>query len=122
MGRILLATYFRTNVLAFGAGIFLAGLLCALIGRTNRIGGFATRLDKTAYRYASIAIAVVMLVVRSQPAWVATIHTASLKSQSELPWAWRSTVIWPERETAAGHRYSHSVTDLEIPEEARTIS
>jgi uncharacterized membrane protein YccC len=91
----LLATYFGPNVLAFGVGIFLIGLLCALIGRAHR--RLRDQLDRTAYRYASIALAVVMLVVRSQPAWVVALHRF-IEVSIGIAVGLVLTVLWPERQ------------------------
>ena len=68
----LLATWFGPNFLAFGIGIFLIGLLCAFLGGVHQ--RLRDQLDRTAYRYAGIALAIVMLVVRAHPAWVVAIH------------------------------------------------
>src|SRR5258708_473885 len=46
--------YFRANVWAFGVAAFIIGLLCV-----------ALRVERSAYRYASITLAIVMLVPRS---------------------------------------------------------
>src|SRR5882724_7543706 len=54
----LTATWFSGNVWAFGAAIFLIGLLCAVL-----------HIERSAYRYASITLAIVMLVTRSASAW-----------------------------------------------------
>ena len=42
------------NILAFGAAVFMVGLLCATF-----------RVERSAYRYASITLAMVMLVAHS---------------------------------------------------------
>jgi uncharacterized membrane protein YccC len=59
----LLATCFGPNLAAFGAGILGLGLLCA-----------ALRLDRPAYRFAGIAMTVIMLAMHAEPAWMAAIH------------------------------------------------
>jgi uncharacterized membrane protein YgaE (UPF0421/DUF939 family) len=58
-----LSTCFGTSMVAFGAGIFGLGLLCA-----------ALRLDRPAYRFAGITLTVIMLAAHAEPAWVAAIH------------------------------------------------
>lgn len=93
----LLATYFGPNVLAFGVGLFLTGLLCALLGRASQ--RLHDQLDRTAYRYASIALAIVMLVVRSQPAWVVAIHRF-VEVSIGISVGLLLTLIWPERQTS----------------------
>src|SRR5229473_3435645 len=51
----LLAAYFGPSLIAFCAGVFGLGLLCA-----------ALRLDRAAYRFAGITLAVVMLVAHAE--------------------------------------------------------
>jgi uncharacterized membrane protein YccC len=50
-----LATYFPANLLLFGAGVFLLGIVCAII-----------RMDN-AFRFAAITLAVVVLIARNAP-------------------------------------------------------
>jgi uncharacterized membrane protein YccC len=57
------ATYFPQNLWAFGVAIFLIGVLCA-----------ALRVERSAYRYAGITLAIVMLVPRTAPAWNIAMH------------------------------------------------
>lgn len=59
----LLVTCFGPSLIAFGAGIFGTGLLCA-----------ALRLDRPAYRFAGITLTVIMLVAHTEPVWVMAIH------------------------------------------------
>jgi uncharacterized membrane protein YccC len=58
----LLATYFGSNVFVYGAGVFAIGLICA-----------ALRLGE-AYRMGSVTLAVVMLIARTQAAWIVAAH------------------------------------------------
>jgi len=57
------ATYFRENVWSFGIDVFLIGLLCVVL-----------RVERSAYRYASITLLIVMLVTRSASAQSIAIH------------------------------------------------
>ncbi len=59
----LLTTYLGSNVAAFGAGVFLLGVICALV-----------HVERNAYRYAGITLAIVMLVAHTQPAWIIAVH------------------------------------------------
>ena len=59
----LLANYFAGNLLAFAVAVFALGLLCA---------GF--RMEKTAYRYASVTLAIIVLIPRSNAAWIIALH------------------------------------------------
>ena len=51
------ATYFGQSLVAFGLTVFLLGLM-----------SFASRLDKPGYRYASVTLAIVVLIPRVEPA------------------------------------------------------
>jgi uncharacterized membrane protein YccC len=110
----LLATYFGTNVLAFGVGIFLIGLLCALIGRASQ--HLRAQLDRTAYRYASIALAIVMLVVRSQPPWVIAIHRF-IEVSIGIAVGLVLTVLWPEQQTSTTQNPTGSGTESFISQQ-----
>jgi uncharacterized membrane protein YgaE (UPF0421/DUF939 family) len=80
----LLATYFGTSAIAFGAGILALGLICALL-----------HLDRAAYRFSGITLAVIMLVARNNPR-VAAMHRffeVSLGIVGGL----LITAMWPER-------------------------
>jgi uncharacterized membrane protein YgaE (UPF0421/DUF939 family) len=59
----LLASYFTGNLLVFTAAVFLLGLLCS-----------AFRMEKTAYRYASVTLAIIVLIPRSHAAWIVALH------------------------------------------------
>ena len=89
----LLATYFGPNVLAFGAGIFILGVLCALLGRVSR--RLPEYLDRTAYRYGSIALTIVMLVVRYNSAWVVALHRF-IEVSIGIAVGLALTTLWPE--------------------------
>jgi uncharacterized membrane protein YccC len=58
----LLSTYFGSNNVAFGLGVFALGLICA-----------ALQLGE-AYRMASVTLAIVMLVARTKAAWIVAAH------------------------------------------------
>jgi|SRR5215471_2807950 len=57
------ATYFGESVWWFGAAVFVTGLLCV-----------ALRVERSAYRYASVTLVIVMLVTRSGSAPSVAIH------------------------------------------------
>ena len=59
----LVATYFEPRVLVFGACVFFLGLLC-----------FLTHLDRSAYRFGGVTLAIVLLVPRGGPAWMTAFH------------------------------------------------
>src|SRR5437879_5812328 len=58
----LVATFFRSNWMVYGAGIFVCGLLCSLL----RLGG--------AYRFAAITLTIVLLITHSNPPWSVALH------------------------------------------------
>jgi uncharacterized membrane protein YgaE (UPF0421/DUF939 family) len=85
----IVATEFRAGsnatIPVFAAGIFVLGLLCSLL-----------RLDRAAYRFAGIALAVIVLVPRNEPAWIAALHRfieVSLGIAVGLLMTW----MWPEK-------------------------
>jgi uncharacterized membrane protein YccC len=57
------AAWFPVNVWAFGVAVYLVGLLCAVL-----------RIERSAYRYAGITLAIVMLVTRSASSWLIGLH------------------------------------------------
>ncbi len=57
------AAHFGDSVWAFGLAVFLIGLLCAVL-----------RVERSAYRYASVTLVIVMLITRSTGVWVIAIH------------------------------------------------
>jgi uncharacterized membrane protein YgaE (UPF0421/DUF939 family) len=56
------ATFFRPNWIVYGAGIFVCGILCALL----RLG--------SAYRFAAITLSIVLLIAHQRPPWVVATH------------------------------------------------
>jgi uncharacterized membrane protein YgaE (UPF0421/DUF939 family) len=57
----LVATFFPPNWIVYAASIFVCGLLCSFL-----------RLD-SAYRFAAIALTIVLLVARTRPPWIIAI-------------------------------------------------
>jgi uncharacterized membrane protein YgaE (UPF0421/DUF939 family) len=87
-----LATRLGSGLWAFAAGIFLLGVVCA-----------ASHLDRAAYRFAGIALAITLLVARSEPAWMIAFHRffeVSLGIAVGLLMTW----LWPERNQARPRR------------------
>jgi uncharacterized membrane protein YccC len=89
----LLATYFGPNVIAFGAGLFLLGVICAAGGRAYR--PLEEHLDRTAYRFAGITLAITMLIVRPSAAWVVAVHRF-IEVSIGIAVGLMATVLWPE--------------------------
>jgi uncharacterized membrane protein YgaE (UPF0421/DUF939 family) len=54
--------FFSSNWIAYGAGIFLCGILSALL----RLSG--------AYRFAAITLSIVLLIAHTRPPWIVATH------------------------------------------------
>jgi uncharacterized membrane protein YccC len=88
MGALLTA-YAAQNIAAFGFGVFVLGLICALL-----------RIGRNAFRYAGITLAVVMLVVRAEPAWMIAIDRF-LEISVGIAVGLLLTAVWQDPEPAA---------------------
>jgi hypothetical protein len=88
MGALLTA-YTTQTVAAFGAGVFVLGVICALL-----------RIGRNAFRYAGITLAIVMLIARAEPAWMIAIHRF-LEISVGIAIGLALTAVWPEPEPAA---------------------
>jgi len=84
----------KPNVWIFGAGVFLLGLICALLGRANK--SLRENLDSSAYRYAGITLAVTILIPRPLPIWMVAAHRFCEVSIG-IAVALAITVLWPDR-------------------------
>jgi uncharacterized membrane protein YccC len=82
----ILASYFAPHALVFGAGVFILGLLAA-----------AVHSDRSAYRFAGVTLAVVLLVPRTRPAWQIAWHRFAEVSIG-IGVALAMSMVWPERE------------------------
>jgi uncharacterized membrane protein YccC len=80
------ANYFAANLVASALAIVLTGLL-----------SIAFRLEKTAYRYASITLAIVVLIPRSNPPWTVALHRF-IEVSVGIVVALAVVAIWPERQ------------------------
>jgi uncharacterized membrane protein YccC len=81
------ATYFQRNVIVYGISIFLMGLLCA-----------ALRIERTAYRYAGITLAIIMLTPSVLGPWTTAAHRFAEVSLGILV-ALAISAAWPEQQT-----------------------
>jgi uncharacterized membrane protein YgaE (UPF0421/DUF939 family) len=82
----LLATWFTQNPFVFATAVFVLGLLCA-----------AFRMEKSAYRYASITLAIILLIPRSNAAWVIALHRFFEVSVGIVV-ALALAALWPEHQ------------------------
>ncbi len=81
----LLAAPLGSGMAAFAVGVFGLGLLCPVL-----------HLDRAAYRFAGITLAIVLLVSQSEAAWVIGVHRfveVSIGIATGLVMA----ALWPER-------------------------
>jgi uncharacterized membrane protein YccC len=85
----LVATYFSPRLLVFGACVFLLGLLCAL-----------AHLDRSAYRFGGVTLAIVLLIPRAAPAWEIAFHRFAEVSIG-IAVALLLATVWPEAEDTA---------------------
>ena len=82
----IVASRFGPHALVFGIFVFFLGLLCA-----------AAHLDRSAYRFGGVTLAIVLLLPRIEPAWQIAFHRfaeVSIGIGVALIFAWG----WPETE------------------------
>ncbi|MGD0599988.1 MAG: FUSC family protein [Terriglobales bacterium] len=77
-----LATFFAPSAVVYGLGILLCGVLAWLL----RVG--------TAYRFAGIALSIVLLIPRSRPPWIVGWHRF-LEVSLGIAVALVVTTVWP---------------------------
>jgi uncharacterized membrane protein YgaE (UPF0421/DUF939 family) len=82
----LLATWFTVNLFIFAAAVFVLGFLCA-----------AFRMEKSAYRYASITLAIIVLIPRANAAWIVALHRFFEVSVGIVV-ALVLAAVWPEHQ------------------------
>jgi uncharacterized membrane protein YccC len=87
-GGALLSIYFQSSLAMFGVGVFLLGLVCAML----RLG--------TAYRFAGVTLAINMLILRNRPAWVVAEHRF-IEVSVGIAVGLVVTAVWPLREKKA---------------------
>ena len=80
------AKFFEANLIAFALAVFLLGMLSKVF-----------RLEKTAYRYASITLAIIILIPRSDPPWLTALHRFVEVSVGIIV-ALGVVAIWPEHQ------------------------
>src|SRR5579864_8532354 len=78
----LIARYFHPNWMVYGAGIFVCGVLSSIL----RLG--------TAYRFAAIALTIVLLITHDRPPWVVATHRF-LEVSLGIAVALLATIVWP---------------------------
>jgi uncharacterized membrane protein YgaE (UPF0421/DUF939 family) len=78
-------TWFDGGLWAFGIAVLLVGLFCA-----------ALRVERGAYRYAGITLAIVMLVPRSVSPWLIATHRF-IEVSVGIAVGLVLSAVWPER-------------------------
>ena len=83
------ANYFGSNLVAFVIAVILLGLL-----------SIPFRLEKTAYRYASITLAIIVLIPRTAAPWTVALHRFIEVSVGIIV-ALAVVAVWPEHQQSA---------------------
>jgi uncharacterized membrane protein YccC len=84
----LIAIYLPPTALVFGGAVLVLGIVCA-----------ALNLDRAAYRFAGITLAIVLLVAHEGPAWMVAIHRF-LEVSIGIAVGLVTTAVWPEHHAA----------------------
>jgi len=82
----LLASHFRPQFYIFGPALFLLGVLTA-----------ALHLDRSAFRFAGITLAIVMLVAHTQSPWIVAAHRF-VEVSIGIVIGLLLAAVWPERQ------------------------
>jgi uncharacterized membrane protein YgaE (UPF0421/DUF939 family) len=96
----LLTPHLGSSAVVFGSSIFGIGIICATL-----------HLDRAAYRFAGITLAIVMLGARANPAWVIAMHRffeVSLGIGISLA----LTAVWPR--TSGRHREQANTSGTQL--------
>jgi uncharacterized membrane protein YccC len=80
-----LSSHFGGNLIAFGAAMIGTGLVCLIL-----------KVDRSAYRFAGITLAIIMLVPRTHSAWIVAIHRC-VEVSLGIAVALVLAAMWPER-------------------------
>jgi uncharacterized membrane protein YccC len=83
------SNFFGANLVAFTLAIVLIGLL-----------SYGFRLERTAYRYASVTLTIIVLIPRTNPAWIVALHRFIEVSVGIIV-ALAVVAFWPERSPIA---------------------
>jgi uncharacterized membrane protein YgaE (UPF0421/DUF939 family) len=82
----IVATYLGHTLFVFAMSVFVLGLLCA-----------AVHLDRSAYRFGGVGLAIVVLLPRQAPAWQVAFHRF-VEVSIGIGVALLLTLVWPETE------------------------
>jgi uncharacterized membrane protein YccC len=84
----ILAGHLASDITVLGVGILALGLLCTFL-----------RLDQSAYRFAGVTFAIVLLVARAESAWLIGLHRF-IEVSIGIGVGLATAAIWPERAPA----------------------
>jgi len=93
------ASHLETYALVFATSVFLLGLFCA-----------GLRMDRSAYRFGGVTLAIVLLVRRAEPAWHVAFHRFAEVSTG-IAVALVMTVVWPERDATTSKQQGKDIPD-----------
>lgn len=89
--------YYAGNAFSFTLCVFLIGSLCAVL-----------RIDRPAYRYASISLAIVMLVGRANTGMIVALHRF-VEVSIGIAAGLAISAIWPEKQGRAASNAGSTV-------------
>jgi uncharacterized membrane protein YccC len=78
----LIATFLPPNWMVYGVGVFVCGILCALLHIAS------------AYRFAAITLTIVLLVAHTRPPWTVAAHRF-VEVSLGIAVALAVTLVWP---------------------------
>jgi len=93
MGALLGANW-QPGVWSFGVGLFFLGLICAILGHMHK--QLEDKLGRSAYRFAGITLAIILLIPPSGPIWIVALHRF-LEVSIGIAVAVVMTALWPGR-------------------------
>ena len=79
------SNYFGANLAVFMLAIFFIGVL-----------SFGFRLERAAYRYASVTLTIIVLIPQANPAWIVALHRF-IEVSVGIVVALGVVAFWPER-------------------------
>jgi len=82
----LLASYCEPGIIVFGVAIFALGLVCPIL-----------RLDQSAYRFAGVTLAIVILLERGRPPYLIAVHRF-VEVSLGIAVALALAALWPAKE------------------------
>jgi uncharacterized membrane protein YgaE (UPF0421/DUF939 family) len=94
----LIASYLGSHWIVYGAGIFVCGVLCAVLRLTS------------AYRFAAITLTIVLLASHGRPPWIVAAHRF-VEVSVGIAVALLGTLVWPLEQTAGMNQQQPSMRE-----------